>query len=80
VDLSTVELAELLQKIEHSMQRRKSTLRQRNYFNGLLDDLRLLEDIPRGLFMYEKEIVVIGASEETAKRGKTLNSGLYAAD
>ncbi|MDR4181182.1 hypothetical protein FO599_35605, partial [Bacillus thuringiensis] len=36
VDVSAVDVKELLQQIEISMRKRKSTLRQRNYFTNLL--------------------------------------------
>lgn len=81
MDFSTVGLTELLQQMEHSMRRRKSTLRQRNYFNSLLYDLSLREDIPKDyLFMYEKETIAIGASEGTSEKGKTSKLGLYEAN
>lgn len=57
MDFSTVELTELLQQMEHSMRRRKSTLRQLNYFNSLLYDLSLREDIPKDYLCMKKRLL-----------------------
>ncbi|MCU5408483.1 hypothetical protein OCA16_28565 [Bacillus cereus] len=74
VDFSTVELTELLQQMEHSMRRRKSTLRQRNYFNSLLYDLSLREDIPKDYLCMKKRLLQLEHLKEQQKR---KNFGLY---
>ncbi|PEZ26079.1 hypothetical protein CN345_27270 [Bacillus thuringiensis] len=57
VDFSVVELKELLQQLERPMRRRKSTLRQRNYFNSLLYDLSLRENIPTDYLCLKKRLL-----------------------
>ncbi|OUB62256.1 hypothetical protein [Bacillus thuringiensis] len=74
VDFSTVELTELLQQIEHSMRRRKSTLRQRNYFNSLLYDLSLREDIPKDYLCMKKGLLQLEHLREQQKKEKLQNS------
>ncbi|MCC3688862.1 hypothetical protein LLR47_27220 [Bacillus cereus] len=67
VDFSVVELAELLQQMEQSMRRRKSTLRQRNYFNSLLYDLGLREDIPKDYLCIKKRLLQLEHLKEQQK-------------
>ena len=67
VDFSVVELAELLQQMEQSMRRRKSTLRQRNYFNSLLYDLGLQEDIPKDYLCIKKRLLQLEHLKEQQK-------------
>ncbi|MDG0955384.1 hypothetical protein [Bacillus paranthracis] len=74
VDFSTVELTELLQQMEHSMRRRKSTLRQRNYFNSLLYDLSLREDIPKDYLCMKKRLLQLEHLREQQKKEKLQNS------
>ncbi|MGR5965915.1 hypothetical protein ACT7DB_23815 [Bacillus cereus] len=74
VDFSTVELTELLQQMEHSMRRRKSTLRQRNYFNSLLYDLSLREDIPKDYLCMKKRLLQLEHLKEQQKKEKLQNS------
>ncbi|MCC2364608.1 hypothetical protein LKM19_28280 [Bacillus cereus] len=74
VDFSTVELTELLQQIEHSMRRKKSTLRQRNYFNSLLYDLSLREDIPKDYLCMKKRLLQLEHLKEQQKKEKLQNS------
>lgn len=74
MDFSTVELTELLQQMEHSMRRRKSTLRQRNYFNSLLYDLSLQEDIPKDYLCMKKRLLQLEHLKEQQKKEKLQNS------
>ncbi|KAB5618114.1 hypothetical protein E8M24_33355, partial [Bacillus thuringiensis] len=74
VNFSTVELTELLQQMEHSMRRRKSTLRQRNYFNSLLYDLSLREDIPKDYLCMKKRLLQLEHLKEQQKKEKLQNS------
>ncbi|EEK97999.1 hypothetical protein ACQVQT_25255 [Bacillus paranthracis] len=74
VDFSTVELTELLQQMEYSMRRRKSTLRQRNYFNSLLYDLSLREDIPKDYLCMKKRLLQLEHLKEQQKKEKLQNS------
>ncbi|MCU5430802.1 MULTISPECIES: hypothetical protein [Bacillus] len=74
MDFSTVELTELLQQMEHSMRRRKSTLRQRNYFNSLLYDLSLREDIPKDYLCMKKRLLQLEHLREQQKKEKLQNS------
>ncbi|MCC2544178.1 hypothetical protein PDN73_30725 [Bacillus cereus] len=70
VDFSAVELTELLQQMEHSMRRRKSTLRQRNYFNSLLYDLSVREDIPKDYLCMKKRLLQLEHLKEQQKEEK----------
>ncbi|MCC3689422.1 hypothetical protein LLR47_30320 [Bacillus cereus] len=70
VDFSAVELTELLQQMEHSMRRRKSTLRQRNYFNSLLYDLSLRENIPKDYLCMKKRLLQLEHLKEQQKQAK----------
>ncbi|MDZ4417103.1 hypothetical protein ORL59_26405 [Bacillus cereus] len=74
VDFSTVELTELLQQMEQSMRRRKSTLRQWNYFNSLLYDLSLREDIPKDYLCMKKRLLQLEHLKEQQKKEKLQNS------
>ncbi|MED1635545.1 hypothetical protein P4V01_01045 [Bacillus thuringiensis] len=74
VDFSAVELTELLQQMEHSMRRRKSTLRQRNYFNSLLYDLSLREDIPKDYLCMKKRLLQLEHLREQQKKENLQNS------
>ena len=74
VNFSTVELTELLQQMEYSMRRRKSTLRQRNYFNSLLYDLSLREDIPKDYLCMKKRLLQLEHLKEQQKKEKLQNS------
>ncbi|SEG86839.1 hypothetical protein SAMN04487919_1493 [Bacillus sp. ok061] len=65
-----VELTELLQQMEHSMRRRKSTLRQRNDFNSLLYDLSLREDIPNEYLCMKKRLLQLENLKEQQKTEK----------
>ncbi|WP_144405381.1 hypothetical protein [Bacillus cereus] len=67
MDFFTVELTELLQKMERSMRRRKSTLRQWNYFNSLLYDLSLQKDIPRDYLCMKKRLLQLKKQQKEAK-------------
>lgn len=71
VKLSNEELKTLLQQIEYSMRNRKSTLRQRNYFNSLLYDLKLQEDIPKDNLCMKKRLLEL---EHMKKQQKKLHS------
>ncbi|MRC81684.1 hypothetical protein GH883_34360, partial [Bacillus thuringiensis] len=74
VNFSIVGLTELLQQMEHSMRRRKSTLRQRNYFNSLLYDLSLREDIPKDYLCMKKRLLQLEHLKEQQKKEKLQNS------
>ncbi|MBJ8025989.1 hypothetical protein [Bacillus cereus] len=70
VEFSTVDLTELLQQMEHSMRRRNSTLRQRNYFNSLLYDLSMREDIPKDYLCMKKRVSQLEHLKEQQKEAK----------
>ncbi|MCD2338695.1 hypothetical protein [Bacillus cereus] len=74
VDFSTVELTELLQQMEQSMRRRKSTLSQRNYFNSLLYDLSLRENIPKDYLCMKKRLLQLEHLKEQQNKEKLQNS------
>ncbi|MGQ3740361.1 hypothetical protein [Bacillus sp. Fil] len=73
VDVSAGDLKELLQQMEYSMRKRKSNLRQRNYFNSLLYDLDLREDIPTDYLCMKKRLLELKRMKEQQKDGKSLN-------
>ncbi|MGX5576515.1 hypothetical protein [Bacillus toyonensis] len=70
VDFSAVELTELLHLIEKSMRRRKSTLRQRNYFNSLLYELGLRENIPTDYLYMKKRLLQLEHLKEQQKAAR----------
>ncbi len=72
MDFSVVELAELLQQLEQSIRRRKSTLKQRNYFNSLLYDLGMREDIPKDSLCMKKRLLQL---EDLKKQQKDAKCG-----
>ncbi|MBC6976030.1 hypothetical protein H9I32_27770 [Bacillus sp. Xin] len=59
VEISLGEMYELLQLIEKSMRKRKSTLHHWNYFHSLLHDLRLHEDIPNDFLYMKKRLMEV---------------------
>ncbi|PGM89623.1 hypothetical protein [Bacillus cereus] len=67
VKLSADEFKELLQQMEHSMRKRNSTLRQRNYFNSLLYNLELREDIPKDFLCMKKRMLELERMKEQQK-------------
>ncbi|PEA01657.1 hypothetical protein [Bacillus cereus] len=70
VEFSIIELTDLLQQMEHSMRRRKPTLRQRNYFNSLLCDLSLQENIPKDYLCMKKRLLQLEHLKEQQKEAK----------
>ncbi|MDY0853822.1 hypothetical protein SPE26_24115 [Bacillus thuringiensis] len=67
VNFSAVELVDLLQQMEKSLRRRKSTLKQRRYFNSLLYDLSLREDIPKDYLCMKKRLLQLEHLKEQQK-------------
>ncbi|WP_176535880.1 hypothetical protein [Bacillus cereus] len=67
-EIDDVEMKELIQKIEHSMRKRNSTLKQRNYYRRLLIDLRLNEDIPTDYLYMKKRLREMQAVKKELKR------------
>ncbi|OUB84425.1 hypothetical protein BK784_35690 [Bacillus thuringiensis serovar medellin] len=72
VDVSADDLKELLQQIEVSMRKRKSTLRQRNYFVNLLHDLDLREDIPMDFLCMRKRLFELEVMKKKQKHAQSL--------
>jgi hypothetical protein len=73
VDVSAVDVKELLQQIEISMRKRKSTLRQRNYFTNLLYAVDLRENIPTDyLCMKKKRLLELECLKEQQKHAQSL--------
>ncbi|HGE5805108.1 TPA: hypothetical protein ACGGKZ_005549 [Bacillus thuringiensis] len=70
VDFSAIELTDLLQQMEQSMRKRKSTLRQRNYFKSLLYDLSVREDIPKDYLCMKKRLLQLEHLKEQQKKEK----------
>ncbi|MEB9974693.1 hypothetical protein P4K82_24470 [Bacillus cereus] len=70
VDFSAVELTKLLQLIEPSMRKRKSTLRQRNYFNRLLYELGLRENIPTDYLYMKKRLLQLEHLKEQQRAAR----------
>ncbi|MEB4815454.1 hypothetical protein [Bacillus thuringiensis] len=73
VDVSAGDLKELLQQIELSMRKRKSTLRQRNYFVSLLRDLNLREDIPTDFLCMRKRLFELEGMKKQQKNAHPLS-------
>ncbi|WP_305927812.1 hypothetical protein [Bacillus mycoides] len=67
-EIDDVEMKELIQKIEHSMRKRNSTAKQRNYYRRLLIDLRLNEDIPTDYLYMKKRLREMQAVKNELKR------------
>ncbi|OUA87857.1 hypothetical protein BK706_10780 [Bacillus thuringiensis serovar leesis] len=57
VDVSDIDLKELLQQIEFSMRKRNSTLRKCDYFDNLLYAVNLREDIPKSYLCLKKRLL-----------------------
>ncbi|EOP79336.1 hypothetical protein IGM_06315 [Bacillus cereus HuB4-4] len=72
VDVSAVDLKELLQQIELSIRKRKSTLRQRNYFANLLYAVDLREDIPTDYLCMKKRLLELEHLKEQQKHVQSL--------
>lgn len=72
VDVSAVDLKELLQQIELSMRKRRSTLRQRNYFANLLYAVDLREDIPTDYLCMKKRVLELEHLKEQQKHTQSL--------
>ncbi|MGG1148170.1 hypothetical protein [Bacillus wiedmannii] len=72
MDVSAGDLKELLQQIELSMRKRKSTLRQRNYFTSLLYDVDLHEDIPTDFLCLKKRLLELERLKKQQKDRKAL--------
>ncbi|HDR4874850.1 TPA: hypothetical protein QCR24_005791 [Bacillus cereus] len=73
VDVSAGDLKELLQQIELSMRKRKSTLRQRNYFISLLRDLNLREDIPTDFLCMRKRLFELEGMKKQQENAQPLS-------
>lgn len=72
VDVSAVDVKELLQQIEISMRKRKSTLRQRNYFTNLLYAVDLRENIPTDYLCMKKRLLELECLKEQQKHAQSL--------
>ncbi|KAA6448374.1 hypothetical protein DX932_30905 [Bacillus cereus] len=72
VDVSAVDLKELLQQIEISMRKRKSTLRQRNYFAHLSYAVDLREEIPKDYLCMKKRVLELEYLKEQQKHAQSL--------
>lgn len=72
LDVSAGDLKELLQQIELSMRKRKSTLRQRNYFVSLLQDLNLRENIPTDFLCMRKRLLELERMKKQQKNTQFL--------
>ncbi|MGR5970836.1 hypothetical protein ACT7C1_33930 [Bacillus paranthracis] len=66
-EMDRISCKQVLQKIEHAMRQRSSTLKHRNHFYRLLREVGLQEDIPQDFFMYEEKNIRIGNAKTTAR-------------
>lgn len=74
IEFSVTELTELLYQMEQPMRRRKPTLRQRNYFNSLLYELSLREDIPKDYLCMKKRLLQLEHLKKQQKDEQLQNS------
>ncbi|HDR3897125.1 MULTISPECIES: hypothetical protein [Bacillus] len=56
-EMDRISCKKVLQKIEHAMRQRGSTLKHRNYFYRLLREVGLQEDIPQDFLYMKKRLV-----------------------
>lgn len=69
--MDRISCKKVLQKIEHAMRQRNSTLKHRNHFYRLLREVGLQEDIPQDFLCMKKRIIeleMLKQQRETKKK------------
>ncbi|HDT6579301.1 TPA: hypothetical protein QFT23_005586 [Bacillus cereus] len=70
-EMDRISCKKVLQKIEHAMRQRNSTLKHRNHFYRLLREVSLQEDIPQDFLCMKKRIIeleMLKQQRETKKK------------
>ncbi|HDR4885456.1 TPA: hypothetical protein QCR18_004737 [Bacillus cereus] len=75
-EMDRISCKQVLQKIEHAMRQRSSTLKHRNHFYRLLREVGLQEDIPQDFLCMKKRILeleMLKQQRETKKKGRLVS-------
>ncbi|MEC2863341.1 hypothetical protein [Bacillus thuringiensis] len=75
-EMDRISCKKVLQKIEHAMRQRSSTLKHRNHFYRLLREVGLQEDIPQDFLCMKKRILeleMLKQQRETKKKGRLVS-------